>query len=442
MKKDNCQDKPIFISLSPNVEEDDLRLALNLLVSPKKWKTGNQIGKLEKEFKDFLGTEYTFSFNSGRSAWLAILKSLNFNQGDEILLQAFTCNAAVNPILWNGLKPIFVDIHPKTFNLDPEDLKQKITKRSKAVLVQHTFGLPANLDKIEQICQKNNLILIEDCAHSLAASYKDQKVGTLGKVSFFSLGRDKVISSVYGGLAATDDPVLAERIKEVKRKCNYPSNFWIFQQLVHPVLTKKAIMSLYKFNGLGKILLVALQKAKILSKAVHSKEKTAKRPSYIPQKMPNALANLGLNQLKKLNRFNSHREQIADFYTKSLIDYKIQPHAAGRIYMRYSVLIAPSTGPGQVASTGAGERNAQAPAISTDQILAEARNKKIFLNDGWRMTPVVPPDTDLEKVGYQWGCCPVAEEVAQTIVNLPTHINISLKDAERIVTFLNKVKSS
>ena len=173
---------------------------------------------MEKEFKKYLGVKYAISFNSGRSAFLAILNSLELKNDDEILLQAFTCNAVPNPIIWAGLKPVYVDCDEKTFNIDIEDLKRKITQKSKVVIVQHTFGLPAEMDEILEICQKNNLILIEDCAHSLGAEYKGKKVGTFGKAAFFSFSRDKVISSVYGGMVATNDDEFGEKNKRISGK--------------------------------------------------------------------------------------------------------------------------------------------------------------------------------------------------------------------------------
>ncbi|MEI7425017.1 MAG: DegT/DnrJ/EryC1/StrS family aminotransferase, partial [Candidatus Staskawiczbacteria bacterium] len=203
---------PISISLSPNVEKDDLRLALNLIIRPWLWKRGKAIKELESEFKKYLGVKYAFSFNSGRSSFFAILKSLNLQDNDEVLLQAFTCNAVPNPILWVKLKPVYVDCNMDDFNIDPVDLESKITTKTRVVVVQHTFGLPANMDVIRGICGAYNLILIEDCAHSLGAEFNGLKVGSHSKASFFSFSRDKIISSIYGGMATTNDDVIAKEL--------------------------------------------------------------------------------------------------------------------------------------------------------------------------------------------------------------------------------------
>lgn len=422
--------KPIFTSLSPNTEKDDVFLAFKLLFQPWKWKhpkfsatAENMIFQLEEEFKKYLGVKYAISFNSGRSALMAILKSLNLKKNEELLLQAFTCNAAVNPIIWSGLKPIFVDCEKETLNIAIEDLKKKLTPKSKALMVQHTFGLPVNLDEVLKICQENDLFLIEDCAHSLGADYNGKKIGTFGNAAFFSFGRDKIISSVYGGMVVTNDDLLGQKIRDFQKECNFPSCFWIFQQLLHPILINYLILPLYNIFGIGKWILLFFQKIKILSKAVSDSEKRGEKPNYFPQKLPNVLAILALNQLKKIEKFISHQKEIANFYDENLkkLSFILPQKKTGRVYMRYSLLIKKG---------------------ETDKILKIARKYKIFLDDGWRKTPIVPFDTHQEKMKYDFGSCPQAEKIAKEVLNLPTHINISLKQAKKILFFLKKIENN
>ena len=167
--------RPISIFLSPNTEKDDVQLASKLLFKPWLWKKGKEILKFEEKFKKYLGARYAFSFNSGRSSLIAILEAMDIKKGDEVLLQGFTCNAAVNPILAKEAKPIFVDVD-ETINMNPEDLKTKITKNSKIVMIQHTFGWPAKIEEIKKITQESGLYLIEDCAHSLGAKYLPSQI--------------------------------------------------------------------------------------------------------------------------------------------------------------------------------------------------------------------------------------------------------------------------
>lgn len=339
---------------------------------------------------------------------MAILSSLGLEKGSEILLQAFTCNAVPNPVLWSGLKSVFVDVNEQTFNIDVKDLEKKITLKSKAVIVQHTFGLAAEMDEIIKICQEHNLILIEDCAHALGATYKGRKVGTFGKAAFFSFSRDKVISSVYGGMVITNDPSIAEKIRQFQDKCGYPPCLWILQQLLHPVLMNWLILPTYKI--FGKYLLVLFQKLHILSKAVHWKEKRGLTPGYFPKRMPNALAILALNQFKKLERFNQHRREIAKFYAENLGGQLDE----GNIYLRFTI-----------------------KHPKAHEIIKQAWQGNILIGD-WYTSPIAPYDTKLDKIGYNLGSCPKAEKLSKETLNLPTHINISLKDAQKIIDFLKQ----
>lgn len=430
--------KPISISLSPNTEKDDVWLALRLFFQPWQWKKdvaeARHLDLLEKEFAEYLGVKHAVSFNSGRSALMAILNSLpaegnssfrslvenRTKKSAEVLLQAFTCNAVPNPIIWSGLKPVYVDCDERTFNIDLQDLKRKITSRSKAVIVQHTFGLPADMDEILRICRQHNLILIEDCAHSLGATYKGKKVGTFGKAAFFSFSRDKVISSVYGGMAITNDDELAKKLREYQEKIDYPSYCWIGRQLLHPILMNWFILPTYRI--LGKYLLNAFQWFGILSKAVDWTEKRGRKPSYFPKRMPDALAALALNQFRKLERFNAHRKELAMFYYKNLTGTEfVLPRVSdggSNIFLRFVI------------------RHPRA-----HEIIKKCWQENILIGD-WYTTVIAPYDTKLDKMKYVPGSCPKAEKFAKETLNLPTHINISKEDADKIVKIILRSPTS
>ena len=476
----------ISISLSPNTEKDDIQLAWKLKFQPWQWKKGKAIKELEEEFKKYLGVKYAVSFNSGRSALMAILNALDIKKDNEILLQAFTCNAAVNPILNRQAKPVFTDIDD-TLNMDTESLEKKITPKSKAVMIQHTFGWPAQIAEISKICRRgdetkasslcttslegvrkskssfgfagarvNHLYLIEDCAHSLGAKYKDKFCGTFGDAAFFSFGRDKIISSVFGGIAVTNNEKIGEGLKSFRDKLDYPSNSWILQQLLHPILISRLILPAFGLNQyMGRIFLGFSHKLSILSKSVYKKEKKGEIPKYFPKRFPNALAVLALNQFKKLEKFNEHRRQIAEFYEEELKDTNfILPLSKPEgdrtpVFMRFPVLIEKEFDERSSslalrsarATKEFDERSSSSPfavARATDEILFVARKRKIYLGDGWRKSPVIPLDTDLEKMKYKSGSCPRAEKIAKEILNLPTHINISKKQAKKITDFLKQ----
>ena len=414
-----CQvSKLISISLSPNTEKDDVLMAFKLLFQSWHWKRGKAVVEIEEEFRKYLGVKYAVSFNSGRSAFLAILEALGFERGSEIVLQAFTCNAASNPIIWAGLKPVYQDVNKEDFNIEVNGLEKKLSLKTKALVVQHTFGLAADMDRVSDFCRSNNLVLIEDCAHSLGSSFQGKKLGTIGKASFFSFSRDKIISSVYGGVAVTNDDEIGRKLQSLQENMGYPSFFWIWQQLLHPVLMNWVIMPFYGF--LGKYLLILLQWLNVLSKAVHWKEKRGRKPGYFPKRLPNALALLALNQFKKLDYFNQHRKQIARIYFEGLKNssFELPKTYPGRenVFLRFTV------------------KHAQA-----HQIIRQAWKKNILLGD-WYTTAIAPHDTRAEKLGYISGCCIGAEGLSKQVLNLPTHINISEKEAQKIISFLSKWK--
>ena len=415
--------KPISISLSPNVERDDLKIALNLIIRPWLWRKGKATGELEGQFRQYLGVKYAVSFNSGRSAFYAILKALSeaegLRDGEKVLLQAFTCNAAINPVLWAKMRPVYVDCDSKTFNMDIEDLKAKISPKTKILMVQHTFGNPANMDEISSIVRQNNLVLIEDCAHALGAEWNGKKVGTFGEAAFFSFSRDKVISSVYGGMAVTNNDELGKKLLDLQKEFGLPSLFWIKQQLLHPIFLHFIILPLYNFFDLGKIFLVLSQWLHILSKAVHWKEKRGLRPDYFPKALPNALAIMALTQFQKLNKFYAHRKKLFDYYYENLKDaaFVLPQQSAKQSYLRFTV-----------------------QHKDAHDIIYEAWHKQNILLGDWYTTVIAPFDTKLDEMQYKMGTCKNAEWLAKRTLNLPTHINISQKDAEKIVNFLKKWK--
>ena len=409
--------RPISISLSPNVQPDDVKLAFSLLFQRVRPSENSEGLTLQTEFAKYLGAKHAYAFNSGRSALMAILAAMELENGSEVLLQAFTCNAAVNPIRWAGLEPVFVDCD-QNYNLSAEDLKKKITEKSRVVMVQHTFGLPADMDEIVEICRRNNLILIEDCAHSLGAEYCGRKVGTFGQAAFFSFGRDKMISCVYGGIAVTNDERLGQKIAAYQEKIGYPAKDWTRQQLWHPVLMDKIILPSYSI--LGKHLLVLFQWFHVLSKAIHWKEKRGLAPDYFPKRLPDKLAVLALNQFKKLENFNEHRRKIAELYYNKLKggDCVLPARPSGRkaVYLRFAI-----------------RRDCAAKMIK------KAWSKNLLLGD-WYRTPVDPFDTLPETMGYKKGSCPNAEAFAGKMINLPTHINIGESEARKILTFIKQCK--
>lgn len=407
--------KTIAISLSPNTERKDILLAIKLLFSPWLWLEGDAIKKLEQAFKNYFGVKYAVSFNSGRSAEYAILQAAGIKKGDEVLVPAFTCVVVPNAVLWLEAKPVYVDFEKESLNMSPNDLRKKITAKSKVIIVQHTFGKPAKIEEIRKIAKENKFLLIEDCAHSLGARFQGKKLGTYGEAAFFSFGRDKVISSVFGGMAITNNQKIGKNLLKIHKEINFPSHFWVLQQLLHPIAFS-IILPFYNFFNFGKILLVSLQKLGLLSRAVSNQEKKTEQPRGFPAKLPHALATLALSQFQRLTKFNQKRKEISLIYRDKLKikGIKSLPTVPGEIYMRYTII----------------SRQAK-------EILDYAKERGIVLGD-WYQNIVDPKGVDFTRAGYLRGSCPVAEEMSRQVVNLPTYPRMKPKEAQQVINIIKE----
>ncbi|MDO8570418.1 MAG: aminotransferase class I/II-fold pyridoxal phosphate-dependent enzyme [Candidatus Daviesbacteria bacterium] len=402
--------KIIACDLGPNIFWEDVLLSIKLLFNPKK--NGIEIKNLEEKFSQKFGTE-AISFNSGRTSLMAILKSLGLQNDDEIAIQAYTCVAVPDAILWSGYKPIFIDIDESNFNLDPRDLEKKITKNTKAVIIQHTFGIPAPIKEIVKIANKYKLFIIEDCAHATGVKHDNEYLGKFSDAAFFSFGRDKMMSSVYGGMVITQNKILAERIKQYQEKLEFPSKKWIIEQLFYNPLIF-VIVQTYGFFNFGKIIHLLSKKLKLLSKAVIELEKKGGKPEYFPKKMPASLARLALSQFERLDIFNVKRLNFNKYYQEELRDLPIANPAFNYPLLRFTI-----------------------KTNERDKIKIFAQKFGIYL-DTWYDQPVAPKGTDFNAVGYKINSCKVAEEVAKESLNLPVNPNLSKKDIEKVVAVLNK----
>lgn len=406
--------RPIFTSLSPNLEEDDVKIACSLICKPTHWHQEEAVRTLEEEFMRRFPSQRAFAFATGRTCLFALLSQLNLQTDDEVLLQAYTCVAVPNPILWTKAHPIYVDCERETLNLSVEDLRRKITSKSRVLIIQHTFGQPARLKELLEIARAHHLFVIEDCAHALGARYDGNLVGSFGDVSFFSFGRDKVLSSVFGGMLLVKDPALASKIAAYQSSLPQPKKSWVFQQLLHPLLTSSAKKA-YPL-GIGKIILALGRKTRLLSQPVEPQEKQGEAPSFVYYRFSGALAELALHQLKKLERFQRHRTELATHYTHALKGSSFTLLSTGS-----------NTSPAWLRFT------IQTPRAK--EILRDAKREQIHLGD-WYRTPIAPQGVNYERICYYM--CSNAEAIAKETVNLPTDIHITLADADQIIQFLKR----
>ncbi|KKQ10652.1 MAG: DegT/DnrJ/EryC1/StrS aminotransferase [candidate division WS6 bacterium GW2011_GWE1_36_69] len=204
---------PTLIGSIPTVQADDLELAKRILKGQEN--ISNSTATLQKSLEGIFKSKEVYLFNRGREALYFALKTLGINSNDEVIVQAMTCVAVVTPILWLDAKPVYVDINQNDFNIDIVDLEKKITPKTKAIVVQHTFGNIADMKRISEMAMKHNIYVIEDCAHLFYTDYSKTEINRYSDVSFFSFAQDKGISAVQGGLVVINNPQFEKTVMDL-----------------------------------------------------------------------------------------------------------------------------------------------------------------------------------------------------------------------------------
>jgi len=171
---------------------------------------GPQVADFEEKFASYVGTKHAVAVSSGTTALHLSLLVAGVTNGDEVITTPFSFAATGNCALYVGARPVFVDIDPKTYNLNPEKIEDSITKRTKAILPVHLFGQPAEMDRINEIAQKHDLLVIEDAAQAHGAMYNKKTAGSLGDMACFSFYPTKNMTTSEGGMITTDNSKMAD----------------------------------------------------------------------------------------------------------------------------------------------------------------------------------------------------------------------------------------
>ncbi len=202
-----------FIPIArPIIEDEEIEAVIRVLKSGI-LAHGPEVEAFEREFAEYIGVEYAVAVANGTAALDLVLKAFDIGPGDEVITTPFTFIATANAILYQGAKPVFADIDPKTYNLDPNDVLEKITPRTRAIIVVHLFGQPADMKAFTEIAEDHKLILIEDAAQAHGAEFMGKKVGGFGHAAIFSFYATKNMTTGEGGMIVTNDRRIAERVK-------------------------------------------------------------------------------------------------------------------------------------------------------------------------------------------------------------------------------------
>lgn len=186
------------------IDQDDIQAVVDVLKSDF-LTTGPKIAEFEQTVADYVGAKYAVAISNGTSALHAACFAAGIGPGDEVITTPLTFAASANCVLYCGGTPVFADVDPKTYNIDPEDIRRKITDRTKAIIAVHLAGQPCDMDAIHSIAHEYGLIVIEDGAHALGSVYKGKKVGSMSDMTTFSFHPVKPITTGEGGMIVTDN---------------------------------------------------------------------------------------------------------------------------------------------------------------------------------------------------------------------------------------------
>lgn len=200
----------------PSLGEQEKKNVMECLDSTWISSKGKFINEFEQGFASYIGVDHATSVCNGTVALHLALVALGIGSGDEVIVPTLTYIASVNAITYTGATPVFVDSVKETWQLDPADVKRKITSKTKAVMAVHLYGHPCDMNALSAICKEHHLFLIEDCAEAIGSKYQDQHVGTFGDVSTFSFFGNKTITTGEGGMVVTNDQTLYDRIVHFK----------------------------------------------------------------------------------------------------------------------------------------------------------------------------------------------------------------------------------
>lgn len=326
---------------------------------------GPRVKAFEEAFAEMCGTDFAIATSSGTTALHTALLAHGIGDGDEVITSPFTFIASANSILYTGARPVFVDIDPMTFDLAPELIEAAITENTRAIMPIHLFGLSCDMDPILGIAEKHDLVVIEDAAQSHAASYMGKIVGSMG-TGAFSLYPTKNMTSAEGGMITTNDEGLDEECR---------------------IIRQHGMRRRYYHDDLG-----------------------------YNFRMTDVHAAIGLEQLKKLARFNEARQRNANFLSEHLqgVIVPTEPEGYEHVYHQYTIRV---------------------PVEKRDALIEHMQTNEVGVGVYYPV-PIHLQGYYVNELGYNVRL-PEAERAAQEVISLPVHPGLSMADLETIVSTVN-----
>jgi perosamine synthetase len=357
------------------------------------------------------GTELTYY--RGRVGLYAVLEALGVGAGDEVVTQAYTCVAVPEAVLARGARPVYADVEPDGVNIDPASVRARLTAATRAIVVQHTFGIPARMDALMELARAHGLPVIEDCCHTVAGRLHGDLLGSFGVAAFYSYEWGKPLVVGVGGSVRVNDPQLAARLKrshtrlgrpsslrQLKLAAQYvgfgavyhPRSYWPVRDAFRWLARAGAVEGNYDVSSLGEM-----------------------HEEFTLDMAPMQRILLALKR-RSVAKDTAHRRRVVSRYRDALGGGQrglAEPAGADTVYARLPLRVADKPG-----------------------VLGAARRAGIELAE-WYGSPVHPlAGAGLDTVGYRRGSCPVAESRCAEVVSLPTHRRVSdafIEQAARVL---------
>jgi perosamine synthetase len=369
------------------IDEDDIQSVVKVLRSDF-LTTGPTIEQFETEIAKFTGAKYAVAFSSGTAALHGACYAAGISEGDEVITSPMTFAASANCVLYQGGKPVFVDIDPLTYNLDPNLIKENITEKTKAIIPVHFTGQPAELDEILKIAREENLVVIEDAAHAIGATYKNKRIGSIGDMTMFSFHPVKHITTGEGGIITTNQEKYYEKLRQFR---------------THGITRDPGILKenhgpwYYEMQFLG-----------------------------FNYRITDIQASLGISQLKKIERFIEKRKQLAEFYSKELSSLSeiTLPNQLPYVDSSWHLYVVKL----QLTKLN-GSRKELFQALQKENIGVNVHYLPVYFHPYY------------QSLGYEKGICPNAERCYEEFITLPLFAGMEHFDAASVVDAVKKIIS-
>jgi perosamine synthetase len=390
---------------------------------------GPHIQEFEQALSNYYGGLEVVTFGAGRMALYAILKAMNLRDEDEVILPGYTCVVTSNAIRYAGLKPVYVDVSVRDFNMIPELVEKAVTPKTRLILAQHTFGIPCDIEALLDISQRLGVPLIEDGAHAIGARWDGKLLGCYGYASFFSTQGTKMFSTERGGYAVTKDKDLAERVREIQDKAVYESAEieracllrWCYRAAFSSRVGLNPRLTLLEYL-IRKLRIPGLYRILEYDREQYQCALDGNRPKDYPVRLPNLMAYAGLLQLRRLEKDIAHRRYLAEYLETQLLkfgaDIAVYDHKRAQpSWVRFPFIVK--------------DRR--------DWIIA--MNKSRITPGFWLNDPIYPKGADWKKAGYRRGMCPNAEYLSEHILNVPVDRRVSIAHINKFLKVYQKLSS-